>query len=453
VPRSAPGTFSQNALLKGTSIVHAALLSISLALAMQVASDAPLADQVKAQVARLNADALADRTDAEQSLIKLGPAALDHLPEVTDRTPPETAQRLARIRQTLEQAQVDETGKPSLVTLIGDDLPLADVIARISQQTGNKISDYREQFGEEAPESRVSLNLDKVEFWPAIDQVLDKSQLSVYDFAGERGVFLVNCPPGQIPRKTQACYAGPFRLEGTRFESLRELRKPEGQSLKLFVNIAWEPRLRPVAIRQPLSEIKAVGTGDVAIEVVGAEGEPEASVADESSSAELQIPLQLPPRGVEKITSLKGKLRVLVPGPMQQFRFEKLPILGDDPKANAKVAKVEQRKAGVTVIVDQVRKNNEIWEVRTRVRFDNAGDSLESHRSWMFRNELYLVGADKKRIVPGGYEQTRQTDNEVGVAYLFELPKGPAGMTFVYETPTTVFELPVEYELRDLELP
>lgn len=429
------------------------LLSAAVLLAIAVPAHADVAQQVKEQVSRLNADALSERSDAEQSLVKLGPAALEFLPEISDRTPPEVSQRLTRVRQALEQAQVDATAQPSLVTLIGEELPVADVFARITQQTGNKIVDYREQFGEEVTEPRLKLNLDKVPFWKALDEVLDQAELSVYDFAGERGVFAVNRPPSQLGRRELASYTGPFRLEATRFEALRELRQPEGRSLKLFVNIAWEPRLMPVAIRQPLEEIKVLGTGDVAVDVVGADGEPEASVSDETSSAELQIPLQLPPRNVDKITSLKGKLRVMVPGPMQTFRFEQLPIVGDGPKANVKVAKVEQRKAGVTVIVDQVRKNNDVWEVRTRVRFDKPGDALESHRSWILRNEIYLVGADKKRITPGGYEQTRQTENEVGIAYLFELPKGPAGMTLVYQTPTTIFEMPVEYELRDLELP
>ena len=429
------------------------LLSLSLVLAVGLPAFADLPADVKAQIERLDADALSDRSDAEQALIKLGAPALDHLPEVTDLTPPEVAQRLARVRQALEQAQVEEAGQSTQVTLIGEDLPLKDVIARISQQTGNKIVDHREEFGEEATEPRIKLNLEKVPFWKALDEALDKAQMTTYDFTGERGIYLINRPPNQLARPEQACYAGPFRIEAVKFEALRELRSPEGRSLKLYLNVAWEPRLMPVAIRQPLGEIKAIGTGDVAIDVVGQEGEPEASLSDESSSAELEIPLQLPPRSVEKITSLKGKLQIMVPGPMQTFRFEKLPIVGEGPKANAKVAKVEQRKAGVTVIVDQVRKNNDIWEVRIRVRFDKPGDSLESHRNWMFRNELYLVGPDKKRLTPGGFEQTRQTEIEVGMAYLFELPKGPAGMTFVYQTPTTVFELPVEYELRDLELP
>ncbi len=56
-------------------------------------------------------------------------------------------------------------------------------------------------------------------------------------------------------------------------------------------------------------------------------------------------------------------------------------------------------------------------------------------------------------VEPGGFEQTRQTPNEVGVKYLFELPDGPKGFAFVYRSPTAVFNVPVEYEFKDLELP
>lgn len=430
--------------------MHSLLLTVALLVAAAPSPD--LARQVREQVARLDANALSERAEAEKSLIALGPAALEFLPEVTSRTPAETAQRLTRIRQALEQAQVSAAAEATRVTLIGEDLPLADVIARISQQTGNKITDYREQFGEEVTEPRISLKLEDAPFWKAVDQVLDLADLTMYDFTGQRGIFLVNRPTNVIPRQTRAAYAGPFRIEATRFESLRELRTQNGAALRLFLNVAWEPRLMPFAIRQPLDKIKAIGTGGAPIQVAGGGGgEPEASISDDSSAAELQIPLELPPRQVEEITSLKGVLRVMVPGPMQEFRFDKLPILGEG--FAAQVEKIEQRKAGVTVTIDQVRKNNELWEIRTRVRFDQPGDSLESHRSWIFRNEMYLTGPNQQKVLPGGYEQTRQTDNEVGVAYLFDLPDGPKGLSFVYRTPTAVFELPVEYELRDLPLP
>jgi hypothetical protein len=58
-----------------------------------------------------------------------------------------------------------------------------------------------------------------------------------------------------------------------------------------------------------------------------------------------------------------------------------------------------------------------------------------------------------KKIAYGGYEQTRQTKDEVGIMYLFPLLKGPEGLAFVYKTPTAIMEMPLEYELKDLDLP
>jgi hypothetical protein len=39
------------------------------------------------------------------------------------------------------------------------------------------------------------------------------------------------------------------------------------------------------------------------------------------------------------------------------------------------------------------------------------------------------------------------------MAYLFELPGGPEGCKFVYETPVLILQVPVEYELADIPLP
>jgi hypothetical protein len=39
------------------------------------------------------------------------------------------------------------------------------------------------------------------------------------------------------------------------------------------------------------------------------------------------------------------------------------------------------------------------------------------------------------------------------VAYLFDLPEGIEGLSWVYETPAAIVEMPLEYELTDIELP
>ena len=114
--------------------------------------------------------------------------------------------------------------------------------------------------------------------------------------------------------------------------------------------------------------------------------------------------------------------------------------------------RIETRKAGATETLDEVRKNDDAWEVRMRVRFDKAGSSLESFRTWIFNNEAYLVGADKKPIAHSGFQTTKQTEDEVGIAYLFDLPNGPDGLTFVYKTPAMLNSVPLDYELKDLRL-
>ena len=200
--------------------------------------------------------------------------------------------------------------------------------------------------------------------------------------------------------------------------------------------------MRPIVLRQVLADVKATDDRGQPIPIAGA-GELERPVDAAGTATEFVIPLVDPPRTVGKIASLKGRMHALLPGKMESFEF-----------GNLKAAKgVAQHRAGVTVTLDEVRKNNDAWEVRVRVQFEKTGGALASYRGWILNNPAYLVGADKKPIAYSGFETTKQTDNEVGIAYLFDLPKGPAGLTFVYKTPATLDSVLLDYELKNLPLP
>jgi hypothetical protein len=84
--------------------------------------------------------------------------------------------------------------------------------------------------------------------------------------------------------------------------------------------------------------------------------------------------------------------------------------------------------------------------------FENPGKALESHRTWVLQNEAFLLNAAGERVSNVGFETTRQTETEVGVAYLFDIGD-VAGHTFVYKTAAVVIPASVEYELRDINLP
>jgi hypothetical protein len=397
----------------------------------------------------LDAPELTQRDDAERKLLALGPSVLPLLPAINDQTPPEVATRVGRLRQQLLRAQAIAATQPSLVTLRGENLALAEVLAELARQTGNPITDHRAAFGQEQLDRRLKVDFDKTPYWKALDEVLDQAGLTLYGFSGRRGAFVVNRPPGAPKRAERACYAGAFRLEPLRFEAQRDLRNPESGSMRFVMEVSWEPRLQPIAILQPLGETTAVGNTGESILPASPRAEPETLVREGFSTTELEIPFSLPGRSTEKISVLKGKLVAMVPGPPADFRFSPLPLAA----GNARPKPVEQRQGGTSVTLVEVRENDEVWEASLRLRFEAPATALESHRSWILDNEVFLEGPDGQRISPGGLEQTLHTKEEIGLKYLFALPEGPKDLTLVYRTPLVVVELPVEYEFRDLRLP
>jgi hypothetical protein len=435
--------------LRATAVWLAALAMMLVLLTPIAAPQDAAADELKAEVNRLvhrlNAPELSQRTEAEEKLIALGPRILDLLPKYSNQTPAAEAQRretIARIRERLQRQLAEQSMRASTVTLHGA-RSLADALAEISRQTGNKLKDVRQQMGQEISNPQVTANFDKTPFWQALDQTLDQAGLTVYPYAGKDELGIMARAESALPRSSRASYAGPLQFEATRLDATRDLRVRDSASLKILMEISWEPRLRPITLQQPLADIRAVDDQGNDIPVAETEGQLERAVDPTGTATEFQLPLVAPPRSAKAIASLRGKIRALLPGKIEAFEFSDL--------KNAK--KVEQHRAGVTVVLDEVRQEGDTWEVRIRARFDNAANALESFRSWIFNNEAYLVGSDNQRIAKTGFETTRQTKDEVGIAYKFDLPNGPAGLTFVYKTPAMLTLVPLEYEFKNLPLP
>src|SRR6476660_2257277 len=123
-------------------------------------TDEALAGKVKALVGRqgLGHEELAKREAAEKELIALGPSVLPLLPAVTARTPAEDKVRLKRVRDVLEKAELAKVLQPSLVTLKGE-MPVSQAIAKIMEQTGNKLMDYRERFNQDGADPKITVAL------------------------------------------------------------------------------------------------------------------------------------------------------------------------------------------------------------------------------------------------------------------------------------------------------
>jgi hypothetical protein len=90
-----------------------------------------------------------------------------------------------------------------------------------------------------------------------------------------------------------------------------------------------------------------------------------------------------------------------------------------------------------------------------RVTFDKASNALESHRGWIYNNECFLLDPKKNRIDNVGVEATLTGDNEVGLSYKFDLGENvtPKGHAFIYRTAAAIIRVPVEFELKGIDLP
>jgi len=400
-------------------------------------STADIKDEVHRLVRQLDDNERSQREAAEKSLVELGVEALNLLPPITPRTPAEVKERLGRVRKTLETTIAESIAQPSLVTLAGE-MSLTEALQAMEQQTGNRVTGYERRSG------KVKVAFDKTPYWQALDEVLDQANLNINEFGGEASALVLTArPEGQASRTETGVYSGVFRLEALRLESRRDLRNPTVNGMRLSLGVTWEPRVAPIGLRQQLSEITVVDDRGEALSVAGNQGALNASAELGMSAIEFGIPLPLVSREAKRIALLKGRFTALIPGRVESFEFADLGTARD----------VEQARAGVVVTFERLRQNVDLYELRMALRFDDAANALESHRGWVYQNEAYLTDKDGKKLENVGFQATRQETNEVGVAYLFDLPDGPEGCKFVYKTPALVLQLPVEYELKDIELP
>lgn len=403
-------------------------------------------------VEQLNADEAAQRDRAEEALFMLAPLEspvaterfLQQLPRPNNRMPPEVRLRLSRIRERIENEISEQALQPTKITLDAEAMPLDKVLEIIAGQTGNRLADYRQQFGQTADAKLLDLEFENKPFWPAIDQMLDQASLDLYPFSGEEALGVVEREQGTALRAEGASYAGAFRIAPINIVAQRNLRNPEQQGLRVELEIAWEPRLRPIVLSQPASELEIIADDGEVIAPANIEAVFDVEVSPGSHASELTIPLELPSRQVAEIKRFTGHLSALVPGSQAEFRFENL----------AEAERVEQQRGGVIVTLTRVRKSQALWEVHMQLRVESEEAGLESHRGWVFQNISYLETPEGEVMDHVGFETTMQSEREVGMAYLFEIPTEEIdGYTWVYQTPAGIVRLPVEYQLKNIPLP
>lgn len=383
------------------------------------------------------------RDAAESALIELGEDVLPLLPQITPETSAETKERIERIRESMDQQTLESVMEPSRITLSGK-LSLADALAQIEQQTGNRVVDYRDRFGQQPTDTQLDFDFDQLEFWPALDQLLDQAGLTTYSYTGEpRTLGLVAANPEQSSRAGSAAYAGIFRFEPTEIQAQRNFRLPNSAALRIRLEALWEPRVQPVLIRQPFAELEITTDDGSSVAVISPDGSAEIPVQSTVAGVDMILPLQLPNRSVKRIARLKGRCFALVPGREETFEFSDL----------ASARNVAKQNGGIRVILDRVRQNGSIYEFRIRLQLLNQNDRFQSHLDWASNNVVTLVNSQGKTLENPNFERYMERDREIGFGYLFPVTDSIDDYRLIYRTPAALLTVPVEYELTDISLP
>lgn len=418
------------------------LLLVALTLPLQSADDPAAA--VRALVRELDAPQKAARDEAERRLIEFGPAALSILPDLRPNDSAELSLRLNRVRLALLRQKAARSLEASHVSLHVKDAPLADVLAEIERQTGNKLVDYRRQFGQQADDLRVTLELNDQPFWQALDRLNSATGLTTYPFAGEDGLALVVRTAGEPTPDLRAHvqYVGAFRLHVRRLTTTRDLDAADAD-LQLELEAAWEPRLRPLFLTVAAAKLQLADDAGRPLAPRNPNLVQEIPPQGRAAQVDVKFTAVAPPRTAKSLQRFAGTLDVLLTAEMHTFRFADL---GERKRQ-------EQRAAAVTVTLEPTRMNNQLLEVPVRIRYENPVNALESHRAWFYKNPAYLEAADGRKTSPGSTELARQADDELLLNLMFVDPGDPAAQTFVYQTPADIVSLPIEFEFTDLPLP
>ncbi len=418
------------------------ILVVTLWLAPHVAGQEPdppqtLRRQVNQLVRQLFDPELAKRDEAEKKLLELGDDILPLLPETSSRTPAEVLQRLGRVTSALESKAAEETVTPTTVTLSGD-FDLVEVFEAIEEQTGNRFA------GQEDLVGTFQMEWKDKPYWEAIDQLLDEAGLEPLLYSPTPNVMTLEPRPAQQRERSGAAfYNEVLRIEPVRMLAVRDLLNPAIRSLRATIRVSWEQRVSPISITLPVERLAI--QDDQGAEIAStAQGELNAFVPGGATSVEMDLPLSLPSREAKRIGKLTGELNVMIPGRIETFQFD-----GDLEQARS----VQLRKAGLTVILERVRKNEALYQIMLRMRYGDAADSMQSHLGLAYRNEAFLVNEAGERIEPATMEQLGTRDNEVAMAYLFAVEDDLKGYRFALRAPAMILNRSIKFELKDIDLP
>lgn len=403
-------------------------------------TDAALRDRVLQLIERLDDPKPEARDEAEARLIKLGARALPLLPDPASVTSKERKERLEKVRATLRQAEEETSLGASRVTIQAKAIRLSEALGLIQKQTGNGITDLREQLGGETTNPAFDLDIHDVPFHEALDRVARLAEVSVNAFTGDGTIGITAGTPSKDPLIQ---YVGPFRVAFKQMTEVRDLQAGTSAA-SAQLEVAWEPRLRPLLLTLKSDGLAIKDDKNREVKPQAMMESNEVVLRPENPAAEMNLNLEAPDRSAVKLSSFRVKADVTLPAGIKTFRF---PSLAQE--------NVTQKQGDVSATLQNVEIDEQVWKVNVELVYPGNGPAFESYRQGLFNNRIWLQKADGSRFEHnGGFSNTSSDGGKLGFEYLFvDAPGKPADYQLVYETPSKVVTIPLEFEFKNVPLP
>jgi hypothetical protein len=403
----------------------------------------PVKTRIAGLMRELDADQRARRIRAERELLDLGPSILNELPPPELIPNPAVRASVVKIRKNLELRKATESLQPSRITTAAG-ISFAEFVKVIEQQTANSI-DTKFLTAAEL-QSPLSQTYQGETFWNALDSTLAKSSIRIDHNPDATALRLLPREKLPAPWQLGVTRNGPYRIA---LESLK-LRPIAGSTqkrLRAEISVTPEPRLRALFLKFEARDFSAVTKSGKILPPADPDAQLDLPLGEGGHyvcwNLDFLVPADLPADEL-KNPHVSGKATMQIAAGSEHIRIKDL----------SKADGVARRRGGVTVSVLKVGVHenpggNRDISVQIQVAYDTGGPAFESHRTWIFHNQVYLEPLEGDRIpVNGGYETNRQGNGLVGVTYRFtDVKVSLDQLQFIYVAPTLIIDSPLTFEL------
>jgi len=388
--------------------------------------------------------------------VELGERVLPLLPDGAKVKDAAAKKRLDAVRAAIAEKMEQTNLGATTVTITGKGIRLTEALKQLQSQSGNMITDLREGTGAEVTNPSLDLDIEKMPFLKALDTIAKLADVTPNYYTGDGSIGLLAGPgldadlPDEIgvPRppsiKEPVIYSGPFRIQIKLIALNRDLATGNANGNVQF-EVAWEPRLRPMLMALKAQDIAITDDLGDAVPPTVTDESGSVVLRPENPAAELNLNMAAPDRlkGAKFLKSLKVKADVTLPAGLKTFQFASL------------VKPAEIKKGDITVTLDSTEVEEDVWKVRVDLLYPGEGPAFESYRQGLFNNRIWLQKKDGSRFEHnGGFSNYGSDGGKLGFEYLFvDAPGKPADYGFVYETPSKVLTIPLEFEFQDVPLP